>query len=143
MGWRVFGIVPCLAAALGCAAFGDPMGRERALENAQLRYTQHVRWGDFSAASEFVDPAVRQEFMGQAPSFDAIRITEYDIGRIEYEGNREIATVHVIYHGYSLATAQERRIEERQRWVRPGRDNTWWVQPKLAGLIDPFVEPGR
>jgi len=136
---RVLGVLLGLSAAFGCSAFGDPMGRERALEGSQLRYTQQVRWGDFDAASEFVDPAIREEFLGFASAFEGIRITEYDIGRIEYEGNRESATVHVTYHGYSLANAQERRIEEQQHWVRPGRDNTWWVQPKLAGLLEPFA----
>jgi hypothetical protein len=139
MTWRVLGMILGLSAAVGCAAFADPMGRERALDVAQLRYTQNVRWGDFDAASEYVDPLLREEFLGNAPAFAGIRITEYDIGRIEYEGNRESATVHVIYHGYSLATAQERRIEEMQHWVRPGGDNTWLVQPKLAGLLAPFA----
>ena len=143
MSGRVFGMLLVLLAASGCAAFGDPMGRERALEGAQLRYTQHVRWGNFEAASEFVDPEQRDAFRGQAPAFDGIRITEYDIGRIEYAGNRESATVRVTYHGYSLATAQEWRIEEQQRWVRPGGDNTWWVQPKLAGLLEPLAGATR
>lgn len=143
MSARVLGFLLVLVAASGCAAFGDPMGREWALEGAQLRYTQHVRWGDFDAASAFVDPDAREAFLGQAPAFDGIRITEYDIGRIEYEGNREAATVRVIYHGYSLATAQEWRIEEEQRWVRPGRDNTWWVKPKLAGLLEPLAGATR
>jgi hypothetical protein len=119
------------------------MGRERALEGAQLRYTQHVRWGEFDAASEFVDPAVRADFLAQAPSLEGIRITEYDIGRIRYEGNRDSATVHVIYHAYSLATAQERRIEEQQHWVRPGKDNTWWVQPEIGGLLESFAGAAR
>jgi hypothetical protein len=143
MRWRVLGVLLCLVPVFGCSAFGDPMGRERALEGAQLRYTQHVRWGEFDAASEFVDPSVRESFLAQAPSFDGIRITDYDIGRIDYEGNRQAATVHVIYHAYSLATAQEHRIEEQQRWFRPGKDNTWWVQPKLAGLLEPFAGATR
>lgn len=140
---RILGTLLALLTVSGCAAFGDPMGRERALEGAQLRYTQHVRWGDFDAAAEFVDPAMREDFLGQAPAFDGIRITEYDIGRIEYEGNRESATVRVTYHGYSLSTAQEWRIDEEQHWVRPGRDNTWWVQPRLAGLLEPAVGATR
>ena len=140
---RALGMLLALWAVSGCAALSDPMGRERALEGAQLRYTQHVRWGDFDAASEFVDPDAREAFLDQAPAFDGIRITEYYIGRIEYEGNRESATVRVTYHCYSLATAQEWRIDEQQRWVRPGHDNTWWVQPKLAGLLEPLAGATR
>jgi hypothetical protein len=137
MGRRLLVLLALLAAAGGCAAFGDPMGREYALENAQLRYTQHVRWGELDAASEFVDPSLRVEFMRQAPTFESIRITDYEIGRIDYADDRESATVHVTYHAYSLASAQEQRIEEEQRWVRPS-GNTWWVKPELAGLLQPF-----
>ena len=136
---RLLGMMLGLTTAVGCAAFSDPMGRERALEGAQLRYTQNVRWGDFDAAAEYVDPPTRKAFMEYVPAFEGVRITEYDIGRIEYGEDRESATVHVIYHGYSLATAQERRIEEQQHWVRPNRDNTWFVQPRLAGLLEPFA----
>jgi hypothetical protein len=140
---RLLVLLALLATAGGCAALADPMGRGLALENAQLRYTQHVRWGDLDAASEFVDPALRAEFLRFVPAFESIRITEYDIGRIDYADDRESATVRVTYHAYSLASAQERRIEEEQRWVRPGMGNTWWVQPRLAGLLEPFptVQP--
>jgi hypothetical protein len=133
---RLLGILACLATGLGC--LGDPMGRALALEDAQLRYTQHVRWGNLDAASEFVDPAVRAEFLSHAPAFESIRITEYEIGPIDYGDGRESATVRVTYHAYSLASMQEQRVEEEQRWVRPGMGNTWWVQPQLAGILGPF-----
>lgn len=138
---RLLGILACLATGLGC--LGDPMGRALALEDAQLRYTQHVRWGNLDAASEFVDPELRGEFLRQAPAFEAIRITEYEIGRIEYGEDRASATVHVTYRAYSLASLEERRFEERQSWVRPGTGNTWWVRPRLAGLLEAFPEAAR
>ena len=131
--WRLLGLLP-LVASLACAAFSDPMGRERALEDAQLQYTQHVRWGNLDAASEFVDPELRPGFLDQRPAFEAVRITDYEIGRIDYGEDRESATVRVTYRAYSIASLEERRIEERQRWVRPG-GNTWYVQPELAGLL--------
>ena len=133
MTWRLLGLLPLLA-GLSCAAFGDPMGRERALEDAQLQYTQHVRWGNLDAASEFVDPEQRPGFLDQRPAFEAVRITDYEIGRIDYGEDRESATVRVTYSAYSLASLEERRIEERQSWVRPG-GNTWYVRPELAGLL--------
>ncbi len=140
---RLLGLLlPLLGAGLGCTAFGDPLGRERALAEAQLRYTQQVRWGNLDAASEFVEPALREEFLGQQPAFETIRITEFEIGRIDYGEDRESATVRVTYRAYSLASLQEQRIEERQRWVRPG-GNTWFVRPELAGLLEPFPALGR
>jgi hypothetical protein len=139
---RLLGVLAAVLAGLGCAALGDPMGRASALEDAQLHYTQHVRWGNLDAASEFVDPALRDEFLSQAPAFEAVRITDYEIGRIDYGDDRDSATVRVTYRAYSLASLQEQRIEERQHWVRPG-GNTWFVKPELAGLLEPFPGVGR
>jgi hypothetical protein len=139
---RLLGVLAALLAGLGCAAFGDPMGRASALEDAQLHYTQHVRWGNLDAASEFVDPALREAFLSQAPAFEAVRITDFEIGRIDYGDDRDSATVRVTYRAYSLASLEEQRIEERQHWVRPG-GNTWFVRPQLAGLLEPFPGVGR
>jgi len=137
MSWRALAAAAGLLAAFGCIS--DPMGREDALAKAQLRYTQQVRWGNLEAASEYVDPEVRKAFLGQAKAFEAIRITEYDIGRIDYGDDRRSATVHVTYHAYSLASVEERQIEEEQHWTRP-RGNTWLVRPELAGLLGSFPE---
>lgn len=141
MSWRALAAAGLLV-GLGCAAFTDPMGREDALANAQLRYTQNVRWGKLDAAAEFVDPEVRDAFLAQSKAFEAIRITEYDIGRIDFEKGRESAKVHVTYHAYSLASVEERRIDEEQHWTRPS-GNKWVVRPELAGLIDSFPETKR
>ena len=143
MTWRALVAAAGLLAGLGCAAFSDPMGREYALAGVQLRYTQQVRWGNLEAASEFVDPEVRDAFLAQAKSFEAIRITEYDIGRFDYAEDRQSAKVHVTYHAYSPATVEERQIEEEQLWTRPGNGNTWLVKPQLAGLLESFPEAKR
>ena len=140
--WRLLGLLAALGPG-GCAAFGDAMGRERALEDAQLRYTQHVRWGELAAASEFVAPEARAEYLSQTPAFEAIRITEYEIGRIVYDDDRGSATVRVTYRAYALASLEEKRIEEEQRWVRPGMGNAWFVHPQLAGLLEPFSSGAR
>ena len=140
---RVLALLASLGAGLGCAALADPLGRGSALEDAQLRYTQQVRWGNLDAASEFVDPALREEFLSQAPAFEAVRITDYEIGRIDWGEHRDSATVRVTYRAYSLASLQEKRIDEEQHWVRPGSGNTWFVKPELAGLLEPFPGIGR
>jgi len=139
---RLFIVLPILAVGLGCAALADPMGRGGALEDAQLRYTQQVRWGNLDAASEFVDPALREEFLSQAAAFEGIRITDYEIGRIDWGDGHDSATVRVTYRAYSVASLQEKRIDEEQHWVRPG-GNTWFVKPELAGLFEPFPGVGR
>jgi len=142
MSWRLLGVLAGLLAGLGCASLGDPMGRANALEEAQLAYTQNVRWGNFDSASELVAPAEREAFLAQRPAFERIRITEYDIGKIDYDPELTSAKVRVVYHGFSLATLEERRIEETQHWERP-EGSTWWVTPQIAGVLGAFPEATR
>jgi hypothetical protein len=142
LSWRALGALAALW-SIGCSALADPMGRTVALEDAQLRYTQFVRWGELAAASEFVAPEIRAEFLSHGPAFDAIRITEYEIGKIVWDERRDSATVRVTYHAYSLASLQETRLEEEQRWVRPGAGNTWYVHPQLAGLLSSVPAPAH
>jgi hypothetical protein len=124
--------------ASGCASlFHDPLGRQRALERSQRSYTQLMRWGDVERAAEYVDPELRERFMAVAPAFEAIRITDFEIGRIDYE--EDAATVTVTYHAYGLSTFLEKRIRETQQWVRH-EGNVWWVRPELDGLLDSFSE---
>ena len=124
--------------ATGCTTlFTDPLGRRDALEEQQRSYTQLIRWGDVERAAEFVDPEMRADFVAYAPAFDAIRITDFDIGKIEY--GEDEATVTVTYHAYGLSTFVEKRIRETQRWVRAG-GNSWQVRPQIEGLVDAFSE---
>ena len=88
----------------GCISmFSDPLGRRSALREAQLKYTQAVRWGNIEKASEFVDPDLREEFLGLLEAFERIRVTDYDIGSIQYESS-ELANVTVTYHAYTMGT---------------------------------------
>ena len=139
---RRLSVLAALCAALGCAALGDPLGRQRALEDAQLAYTKDVRWGNFDDASEAVEPSGRAAFLAQRAAFEKIRITDYEIGKIDYDPDLRSATVRVIYRGYAVATLEERQIEELQHWVRPDGGD-WCVKPELASLLGAFPEASR
>lgn len=119
---------------VGCAGT-DLLGRRNALEEAQRSYTQRMRWGDIERASEYVHPDLRDAFLTYAPAFRDIRITDFEIHKVDFDDMS--ATVRVTYHAYSLSTALEKRIDETQKWERAG-GNTWWVRPELQGLLDAF-----
>lgn len=137
---RIAALVLCIACA-GCGAtFADPMGRENELETTQRRYTRLVRWGEIERASEFVDPALREDFLVHGPRLERIRITDFEIGKLDFdEDDDDQATVTVTYRAYSLSTASERAITERQHWFRePGLSNTWHVRSELPDLLSRF-----
>jgi hypothetical protein len=137
-------IVRCLAAltllaGAGCAStFADPTGRLTALENAQKRYTQLVRWGEIRRASAYVEPELRAEFLSYEPLFEKIRITDTEAEEVTLE-TEDTASVAVTYHAYSLATFQEKRILETQAWTRyDGVKNNWLVRPEISEFVEAF-----
>lgn len=125
--------------SLGClgSLSTDPMGRKYSLENAQRRYTDAIRWGQFDKAAVFVEPEVLEEFHSFADAFGRIRITDYEIGRIVLDEEKKNATVHVTYHGYRDGAFVEKPLREVQEWVRKS-GNDWWVRPQISSLVDPL-----
>jgi hypothetical protein len=133
--WLSLLALPLLFSTSCMGLFTDPLGRRTSLKDSQREYTKYVRWGDIEAASEYIDPELRDAFLGYGSVFEGVRITDFDIGKINWGEGQASATVRVTYHGYSQATLVEKQIHETQEWVRPGRTNTWWVRPGLEGLV--------
>jgi len=135
---RVLSIALLAAGGLACVSPSDPFGRVEALEEAQKRYTEAIRWGDLERASHYVAPDEREEFLALEDAFQTIRFTDFEIGELSItDDDRERAEVEVTYHGYVLPQYLEKRVRDHQVWVRePGMGNFWTIQPQLALLID-------
>lgn len=137
-------LIPLLSST-GCVAvafemFTDPMGRKSALRLAQREYTKAVRWGDIEVAAGYVDPALRDEYLGYEAKFAGIRVTDFDVGELTYAPDLKTAQVRVTYHAYSVHAMTEVEIKETQQWMRPGGGNEWVVRPELEGIIDRVVD---
>ena len=134
-----------LLASTGCvfpaiiSAFTDTLGREAALVDQQRSYTKLVRWNDFEAASEFVHPEMRDEFLSYENAFSQFRVTEFEIGKIQFNEDNTAATVRVTYHAYSMLSMVERQVKETQEWERTGKGNTWWVRAAMGGRTEGFA----
>jgi hypothetical protein len=132
-GARVVSLLAALAVA-GCASFSDPLGRHEALEMAQKRYTEAIRWGDLDRARRYVEPELRDAFALLTPAFEEMRITDFEIGEIE--GDESAASVTVTYRGYALAYQIEKPFREHQQWSRvDGLVNQWHVQSDLHEVV--------
>jgi len=135
-------------ATLGCAgSMFDFTGNEKALEEAQSRYTELMRWGEIEGASAFVDPALATEFLVTAERFKHIRFTEFKSGPLRFGEDSKTATVNVVYHTYSIATVNvvyhtysiktfvEKKFREHQQWYREeSAGNSWRVRSDLAAI---------
>jgi hypothetical protein len=131
--------VTAIAIALtACVSPSDPFERERALEEAQRKYTEGLRWGNLEKSAKYVDPLMRDEFLALAGRFDSVRITDYDIGEVDLdEKTLAQAEVDVTYRGYVLPQYLEKRMREHQVWYRDAESGSEWrVRPELAAMLD-------
>ena len=135
--WTWLAVLALLATG-GCASsLSDPTGKHNALEWAQREYTQRVRWGDVEKAGEYIEENRREAFIAAAETFEGIRITDYDIGTINYtDDDDSTAEVTVTYRAYSLRTLIETSVKEQQKWHRTdGLENNWWVYSELPDQL--------
>ena len=117
----------------GCVSPTDPLGRQDALEEAQKRYTELIRWGDVVRAGAYVDPELRADFLELATAMAGLRITDFEVGDIEFDHDK--ASVMVIYRGYAVSEYVERSAREVQEWHRDGLKNNWQVRPALHDVV--------
>ena len=118
----------------GCMTVTDPLGHREALEDAQKRYTDLIRWRDAERAAIFVDPELRKDFLEQAEELENLEISDYELGDLEFGDGDETATIDVTYRGYSLSHLVERKIRVTQEWHRD-EGNTWLVRPDLEDVV--------
>lgn len=121
-------------ATAGCMTVTDPLGHRDALEDAQKRYTDLIRWRDAERAAIFVDPEMRKDFLEQAGELENLEISDYELGDLEFGDGDETATIDVTYRGYSLSHLVERKIRVTQEWHRD-EGNTWLVRPDLEDVV--------
>jgi hypothetical protein len=123
-----------LLLAAGCVSPSDPLGHRDALEDAQKRYTNCIRWRDAGKAVKYVVPELREKFLAHAAELDNLEISDYEVGEIDYDDEDNTARVDVTYRGYSLAHLVERKIHVTQEWERSG-NNDWRVRPDLEAVV--------
>ena len=121
-----------------CVSPRDPWERGRALEQAQRKYTEALRWGNLEKAAKYVDPQMRGDFLALADAFETVKITDYDIGETDMdEKTLAQAEVDVTYRGYVMPNYVEKRVRDHQVWYRDDASgDEWRVRPELAALLD-------
>lgn len=131
------------AALVGCETLSDPLGRKDALTMAQKHYTEAVRWGKLDLARSFVTPDRRDAFKDLESAFEAIRLTDFEIGEIELDEEDElVANVTVTYRGYAVAYQVEQQVREHQEWNRvEGLANLWQVESNLDEVVATLLGP--
>ncbi|MGO3127192.1 MAG: hypothetical protein ACTIJY_03870 [Luteimonas sp.] len=130
----------CMQAALllalmlllpGCASTGK---QSTALERAQYAWSGAVRWNDFQAAWQLVDPEYREAH--PASELDFARYEQVQVTRYRETGGQagaEEAMREVQINVVNRHTMAERTVRYTERWRWDADAGTWWI---VDGLPD-------
>jgi hypothetical protein len=128
-----------VAAVAGCASL-DPFQRKKSWEESHKRFTQYMRWGKISAASRYVDPELRAEFLSLAPEITDMYFTDYEILHADIDDGWETAVVDVRISGYRASWPVERSHVITEEWRREGLE--WLVRLDMESLRE-AIAPGN
>lgn len=129
-----------LVAALGACASLDPLRRKQTFEESHKRFTQYMRWGKIAAASRYVHPELRSEFLSLAPEITDMHFTDYEILHADIDDAWETAVVDVRISGYRASWPVERSHVITEEWQREGLE--WLVRIDMPSLRQ-AIAPGR
>lgn len=119
----------CLLAA--CATSSKDMS---ALDRAQYGWSAAVRWGDWEAAWELVDPQVRETRPMTDLAFERYRQVQVSYYRDRASRRSDSEAVREIEIGVvNRHTMAERNLRYREAWRWDPEANTWW---NTGGLPD-------
>ena len=117
----------------GCASVAD---RKRSVyfEKTTRHYENNIRWGEFEAASRFIN---YEEVTGPEPDpalLKRIRVTAYDVlgTSISEDHNEARVTVEIRY--YDEERMSEITLTDRQTWRYDEEEEYWYLASPLPAF---------
>lgn len=127
-----------LAALAGCASLAN-QSKDKARDETLENYAATLRWGDFSTAFEFVDPAARDKHPLDRAAL--ARYARVEVG--EYDAQTPMATgantIEQIAHISLIDKASQGAYEivDRQNWRYDPVAKRWWLESGLPDVTPP------
>ena len=122
-------VIAAAAAACGGAQKAEPLDR------GVHRYNDSVRWQRLEQAAQYIPLAERAAFYDERIELeDDLRITMYDVRRVEVGASGEEAIVHVQYSWYLNSRGTVHETTTKQTWRQHGKQ---WL------LVDERLERGE
>jgi hypothetical protein len=114
-----------LLATLAAVSACHPPRSGDTLAESVREYNEGVRWERFANAAVHVPPTERAQFLDDSDArAKDLRITEYDLVRVEQKNDTE-AEVQVKIGWYLDSEGKLRETHSKQSWERHGK--TWWI----------------
>jgi hypothetical protein len=120
---------------LGVVAPATAAGSSRKLEQAQTVYSSAMRWSDYEAAWQMVDPAMREAQPLtdlQLERYRQLQVSSYrEGGNGELEDGTVVRSVEIGV--INRHTQAERSVRYQEKWRWDPQAKRWW---QIAGLPD-------
>ena len=124
-----------LVGVLGCGGL-SPKEPETLGESVRS-YNEGIRWGRYEVAAIHVPVKQRSQFVDEADlRAHDLKITEYDIVRVDQRGDRE-ARVQIKMSWYRESEGTLHETSSMQTWERPGKDWLLVDEARLRGTEMP------
>jgi hypothetical protein len=133
---KLITVASLAVATAGLAACRAPRSGDTLAESIRS-YNDGVRWERFDNAAIHVPPKERPQFLDDSDArAKDLRITEYDLVRVEQKSDSE-AEVQVKIAWYLDSEGKLRETHSKQTWERHGK--TWWIidESRLRGYEMP------
>ncbi|MGD2055579.1 MAG: hypothetical protein PVJ15_02140 [Gammaproteobacteria bacterium] len=117
----------------GCASMAD---RKRSVyfDQATRRYENNIRWGEFEAASRFIN---YEEVTGPKPDpalLKRIRVTAYNVLNTSISEDHNEARVTVEIRYYDEERMSEITLTDRQTWKYNEEEAYWYLASPLPAF---------
>jgi len=133
-----------IAMLAACGAMNGP--KEDGLDESIRSYNDGMRWARFEIAAAHLPPKQRSQFVDESDErAKDLKITDYDVVRIEQHGERE-AHVQIKVSWYKNSEGIVRETHAMQTWERHGKawvlvDEQRLRGAEMPGLPEPVEKP--
>ena len=126
----------CLLALAACATVANQRNK---YDQAVYAWSGFIRWGDFEAAMNLIDPEVRKEIQLtplQLERYRQVQISTYrDVGAtVDMDGGKSVRDIEIgVINRHTMA---ERTVRYRETWRWDADAKAWWITSALPDFWD-------
>lgn len=126
-------LMSCVVLVGGCATDR----RNRNLQTTLTAYGTALRWGGFTQAQAFLDPAYREAhpLTDLARSrYQQVRVSDYDAGTGPVPVDADTVRQNVRIDLININTQRQRSVIDHQTWHWDPQSKHWWLETGLPDI---------
>jgi hypothetical protein len=122
----------CILSFLGCATYKDQKQLDT-FEKTTDSYELAIRWGYYEMAYKFIRIKDNEKHAPAFDRFEDIKVTSYEIQRINVSENKQSAMQTVEIQYYKINQMIQKTLIDRQSWEYDVTEQKWYLH---SGLPD-------